>query len=183
VSVRRPTVVRFTGFFLQLAHITPSFWVLQRFHHADVLYLFRHNNFIRIGIAGACSIHNSILYGTGTFDSLLSGLYVQKKVQDVRKSLFSAIPSCGRLVPFLVQQLHSNWNRRCLFHTEFNSVWNRHRQFRFGCNRSTRIGTTSPHRNNKKSVKIAVPIGLHDGHFGPMQQPTTKQTRRKLLVD
>jgi hypothetical protein len=30
--------------------------------------------------------------------------------------------------------------------------------------------------------EIAVPSGLHNGRFGPTQQPTTKQTRRKLLV-
>ncbi len=36
---------------------------------------------------------------------------------------------------------------------------------------------------NTQITEIAVPIGLHNGRFGPTQQPTTKQTRRKLLVD
>ena len=34
----------------------------------------------------------------------------------------------------------------------------------------------------KGEQEIAVPSGLHNGRFGPTQQPTTKQKRRKLLV-
>jgi hypothetical protein len=36
---------------------------------------------------------------------------------------------------------------------------------------------------NTQITEITVPIGLHNGRFGPTQQPTTKQTRSKLLID
>ena len=56
----------------------------QRFHLADVLYLFLYNDFIPIGIEGAYSIQNWILYGTGTGDSNSDEVVVPKKVQQVR---------------------------------------------------------------------------------------------------
>ncbi len=118
LSVVRPSSVS-PVFYPQLTHITPPFWLLHRFHLAEVLYLFRNNAFTGIGIWGAYAIKNSILYGVGIANSDSGEGVVPKKVQNFRNG----------------------------------------------------------------EQEIAVPSGLHNGRFGPTQQPTTKQTRRKLLVD